>query len=258
MDATRHNRRFVFVAGLHRCGTTMLADLLAAHPEISGFANTGEKMDEGQYLQTVYPSGKQRGAGSVGRMGFDPAAYLTEASPLAAPDKADRLFADWARYWDVSKPVLIEKSPPNLIRMRYLAACFPDSHFILIARHPVAASIATKKWCGRNPVPGIIANWAVCYARALADGRRLKSFSVVRYEDVVRDPAAALRPLTDRIGIAPLATVKAGVRDNLNEKYFDRWRALQEKPVERAMTAMVRPFAGPVMARFDYRFADAD
>jgi hypothetical protein len=32
--------RFVFLAGLHRSGTTLLARLLAAHPEISGFSDT--------------------------------------------------------------------------------------------------------------------------------------------------------------------------------------------------------------------------
>ncbi len=68
--ASRLTRTFVFVAGLHRCGTTMLANLLAEHPDVSGFRNTGEKMDEGQYLQTVYPSGTMRGAGSVGAHGL--------------------------------------------------------------------------------------------------------------------------------------------------------------------------------------------
>lgn len=258
MEATRHNRTFVFVAGLHRCGTTLLANMLAAHPDVSGFANTGEKMDEGQYLQTVYPSGGQRGAGSVGRMGFDPFAYITETSPLATPEKADLLFSQWARCWDTAKPVLVEKSPPNVIRMRYLAACFPTSHFILIARHPIAASIASKKWCGRNPVAGIMANWAVCYDRALKDGRRLKSFSVVRYEDLVADPAAALRPLTDRIGIAPLKAPPAAVSDALNAKYFEQWRSLQKDWRERAMSMAVRPFVGAVAEKFGYRFDEAE
>jgi len=32
--------QFVFLAGLHRSGTTLLARLLAAHSEISGFSET--------------------------------------------------------------------------------------------------------------------------------------------------------------------------------------------------------------------------
>jgi N-acetyl-gamma-glutamylphosphate reductase len=48
--------KLVFLAGLHRSGTTLLARLLAAHPEVSGFAVTAVPADEGQHLQDVYPS----------------------------------------------------------------------------------------------------------------------------------------------------------------------------------------------------------
>ncbi len=258
MDASRTSRKFVFVAGLHRCGTTLLANLLAAHPDVSGFRKTGEKMDEGQYLQSVYPKPGAAGGDAVGRLGFDRAAFLTERSSLATPENADRLFADWSHFWDLSKPVLIEKSPPNLIRMRFLQACFPDSHFIVIARHPVAAAEATKKWCRRNPVPGIIANWALCYGRAIEDAKKLKSVSFVRYEDLVAEPEATLRPLTDQLGLSPLASAPAGVKGDLNRKYFDMWKTLLTDPRQKAMAMLVEPFASPVARRLGYRFNDAD
>ena len=55
------DHRFVFLAGLHRSGTTLLARLLAAHPEISGFSETGVPADEGQHLQGVYPAAREYG-----------------------------------------------------------------------------------------------------------------------------------------------------------------------------------------------------
>jgi len=45
--------RIVFVAGLHRSGTSLVHRCLAAHPDVSGFADTGVPEDEGQHLQTV-------------------------------------------------------------------------------------------------------------------------------------------------------------------------------------------------------------
>ena len=62
--------RFVFLAGLHRSGTTLLARLLAAHPDISGLSGTGVPADEGQHLQSVYPAAKVYGG--PGRFGFAP------------------------------------------------------------------------------------------------------------------------------------------------------------------------------------------
>src|ERR1041385_8014493 len=82
--------RLVFLAGLHRSGTTLLARLLAAHPEVSGFSDTGVPADEGQHLQTVYPAAKEYGG--PGRFGFAPESHLTEASPLVSEENARKLF----------------------------------------------------------------------------------------------------------------------------------------------------------------------
>jgi len=49
-------RQYVFIAGLHRSGTSVLARCLREHPQISGFRNTGVPEDEGQHLQDVYPA----------------------------------------------------------------------------------------------------------------------------------------------------------------------------------------------------------
>jgi hypothetical protein len=47
--------RFVFIGGLHRSGTPLVADLLGSHPSLSGLRNTGCPMNEGMYLQDVLP-----------------------------------------------------------------------------------------------------------------------------------------------------------------------------------------------------------
>lgn len=220
------DRKFVFIAGLHRSGTTLLSNLLAGHPDVSGFENTGAPMDEGQHLQTVYPVGRVWGGDAVGRFGFDPCAYLTERSSIATRENAEKLFNEWSKHWDLSKPVLVEKSPPNIIRTRFLQAMFPNSYFIVITRHPVAASIAVKKWCARNPVPGIMMNWTVCHERYRRDRRKLVRCLEIRYEDLVASPMAELEKISSFLRIDPFSEVNNQVRTGINDKYFTRWREI--------------------------------
>ena len=142
IDPASH--QLVFVGGLHRSGTTLLGRCLAEHPLVSGFADTGVPADEGQHLQTVYPPA--RAYGGPGKFGFSADAHLTEDSALVSAANAQQLLDEWAPHWNLERPVLVEKSPPNLIRMRFLQALYPESTFIVVTRHPIAVSLATQKW----------------------------------------------------------------------------------------------------------------
>ena len=88
---------------------------------------------EGIHLQSVYPKfGLAAQAGvngmglapqredSFGKFAFLPETHLTESSPLVTPRNKLKLFRQWAKYWNMSLPVLLEKSPPNMQWMRFL------------------------------------------------------------------------------------------------------------------------------------------
>ncbi|MDY6781435.1 MAG: sulfotransferase [Cyanobacteriota bacterium] len=44
----------------------------------------------------------------------------------------------WNKYWDPSKPLLLEKSPPNIIRTREIIEHFSPIYFLLMVRNPYA------------------------------------------------------------------------------------------------------------------------
>jgi len=137
-------RRYVFVCGLHRSGTTLLTRNIARMPGCTGFANTGAIEDEGQFLQDVYPTDQQ--LGGLGRFGFNAQAHLTEKSRLLTRPNIDRLRRSWDSHWDQNKSIFVEKTPGNLIMTRFLQKTFPNSYFIVIKRHPIAVSLASQKW----------------------------------------------------------------------------------------------------------------
>jgi Sulfotransferase family len=227
---------FVFVAGLHRSGTTLLARLLAAHPEISGFSGTGAPADEGQHLQSVYPSDHEYGR--PGRFGFAPEMHLTESSPLVSEESAQRLFAEWSPHWDLSRPLLLEKSPPNLIKTRFLQALFPDSAFVVVVRHPIPVSIPTAKWRGTRRYDRLLDHWLRCHALFEADLEQLGRIHVLTYEQLVGDPAGVLEEVFAFLDIEPIPPSES-VETSANEKYFRRWNELKRDPRMRAYLDLV-------------------
>ena len=219
---------FVFAGGLHRSGTTLLARAIAKHDEVSGFRKTDALANEGQFLQSVYPIARE--FGGTGRFGFDERSHMTEDHPLATEANRDKLISEWGEYWDLDRRVLVEKSPPNLLKLRFLQALFPEAMFVVIMRHPIAVSFATQKW-SETSLDSLIEHWLVCHEIFLEDAPRIRRLVLVRYEDFVADPAVVVGRIQERLGLTPSgAAFKA--RTGINDDYFKRWNA-RLKPWQR-------------------------
>jgi len=222
-----------------------MAKWLAAHPDVSGLTGTGVYEDEGQHLQSVYPVALAHGG--PGRFALDPAARLTEDSELITPDAAGRLLEAWVPYWDTSKPVLLEKSPPNLIRMRFLHALFPAARFIVVVRHPIAVSFATHKW-SRTSIDSLVQHWLTAHEHLVEDSLEVRRVALVRYEDLLTNPEFELDRLFAFLSL-PSHAGGWSVRPGLNEAYFSRftsprwpWRRREYARVAAAYESAVSPF----------------
>lgn len=214
-------QKLVFVGGLHRSGTTPLARVLATHALVSGFHDTGVKEDEGQHLQDVYPTA--RSLGGPGRFALNPAARLTEDD--AAVGHAARLFDSWSGHWDTSRPVLLEKSPPNIVRTRYLQAVFPGAHFIIVVRHPAIVALSTQKWTAGTSLQALLHNWFAAHTILLNDSRKLSHLLVIKYESLVGSPDYVLSQVADFLSLQrqPSAELIQGDR---SARYERKWEHL--------------------------------
>src|SRR5215472_9051387 len=214
-----HGHKFIFLCGLHRSGTSPLFKILRDHPQISGFRETGVPEDEGQHLQTVVPPALA--FGGPGRFGFAADAHLTEESALVNLANKQRLFEEWARHWNLEREYLLEKSPPNLIRTRFLQALFPSSYFVVIVRHPIAVSLATLKWT-RTRLDSLLEHWLHCHRIFESDRPYLNRVLLVRYEDLIHDGAQTLQVIFDFLGIR--RSTMLPLDPHGNERYFAAWR----------------------------------
>ncbi len=215
----------MFVCGLHRSGTSVLARNIGRLENCTAFSNTGAIEDEGQHLQSVYPSDVVYGG--TGRYGFNPRAHLTETSPLLTPENIARLRASWHAHWDTSKRICVEKTPGNLIMTRFLQAAFPYSYFIVVRRHPVPVSLATQRWKPSiTSLNRLFAHWLRCHDLFEEDKQYLERVLELRYEDYVKDPGKYHKEIADFIDTRVLEGSMEEITDAHNNKYFDRWSDL--------------------------------
>ncbi|MCF8568170.1 sulfotransferase [Alicyclobacillus tolerans] len=218
-------KKFVFICGLHRSGTSILFKILRDQIEVSGFRNTNVPEDEGQFLQTVFRP--DPAFGGVGIFGLNLASHLDEHSSLFTQENREKLFREWSRYWDLSKPILLEKSPPNIVRTRFLQAMFPESYFLMTKRHPVAVSFATQAFGFNRDLDTLLQHWIFCHRKLESDLPHLKNVLDFKYEDFIANNQAIFDSISNFIQCKPIKN-SFRINQTTNDKYFVKWLALPE------------------------------
>ena len=246
------DKQFVFICGLHRSGTSALHKLLAAQPAFSGFEDTGFPEDEGQFAQSVFKTDNHYGG--PGRFGFNEDARLTEKSVLYKPINRRKLKQEWGQYWDLSKSILVEKSPSNLLRMRFLQAVFPNAKFIIITRHPIAVSYATQKW-SKTPTNQLLRHWLAAHRSMQEDLSSIRNYVLLSYEELVSQPTRVLLILSNFLGKDIKYNNELG---DYNQKYFDRWHQLAESTTGKWQKRLATAELSKQFTKFGYSLTNLE
>lgn len=250
-EAGRQTRRVhLFICGLHRSGTSALHEILKMHPLVTGFSGTGKPKDEGQHLQSVM--GVDGDYGGPGAFCFDPNARLTEAHLEAYAERLPDLMSSWERLWSLDRPIRVEKSPPNLIRSRFLQAAFSDARFVFIVRHPLAVARATRKW-SHDPEERLFRHWLQAHRIAAEDAPLTKKSCCVRYEDLAADLAGTLERIW-LLSDVPSVSVSAENFSDHNPNYLETGADFHLDEEEQALLSRFGYQMTPPFTRFDQRF----
>jgi len=188
--------RWLFIVGCYNSGTTLLQSLLASHPCV------GNMPGEGQWYtdQLVTPAS----LGFRRLWALRPELFSLTEHDTGGVD-ATRIKRQWgAHFNDPERAVLLEKSPPNAARTRWLNRHFAPAYFVGIIRNGFAAAHGMVKR-GGVPLRQAAIQWSRSNRIMLDDFTHLERKMLVRYEDLVAQPGATMRSVLEFAGLETTA-----------------------------------------------------
>lgn len=248
----------VFIVGFPRSGTTLLEQMLDAHPRL-------QSMDERPFFNILsdrMADGGVRVPDDLYRLG------QFECDTLRK-DYLALVCSKISRRWDAQ---LVDKNPLNMLWVPFIHRLFPNARFILALRHP--CDVVLSNYMQNYRASAMVAACASIERLAAAYVAAMDSWLyhvdlvkpqvfVSRYEDLVADPAAQTRRIADFLGLddaGPMLQFDRHARDKgyiatpsytqviqpVNTKGLGRWLRYR-----RAM-AVALPILAPMLERWGY------
>lgn len=161
--------KYVFILGATHAGTTLLNEILST--SLNASSNNNKHTREGQLLPTVREH------------------MFTHKKQWEEDLDFDWEFVkkEWLQYWDTTCPILVEKSPPNLLRAQSIEKVFDPSFFIVFVRNPYAhcETFIRKNKYSPTVAAEFVLNTLRYQKRNL---EQLKNVKLVSYEMLVDNP----------------------------------------------------------------------
>jgi hypothetical protein len=167
MLGTRTNK-YLFILAPPYSGSTLLNEIISTSPFVS--VNNPFESREGQQLPEL-----KKIMFRDGRWSLNLELNWLEIKMI------------WRKYWDVTKPVLLDKSPPNIVRAMEIQNHFNPAFFIIFLRDPyvLCEGLIRKD----NLSPERAATFVVKifeHQRKNIDG--LEKTFLIKYQDLVNHP----------------------------------------------------------------------
>jgi tetratricopeptide (TPR) repeat protein len=245
----------IFVVGFPRSGTTLLEQVLDAHPQL-------QSMDEQPFLLRAVSEVTDRGIRYPGELGQLSAQALGEIR---------------AHYWErarmrgglLGERQLVDKNPLNLVLLPLIRRLFPNARIVLAVRHPCDTILSCFLQRFRSPGLAVLCTDLTTLARAYshAFGFWYSQLSLLlpcsyelRYEQLTADFATEVRRLSTFLQLpwheamlAPAEHARAKgfistpsysqVLEPVNSRSVGRWRHY-EPYFNTEVRAMLMPWIG--------------
>lgn len=244
------DKTWIFLVGCYNSGTTLLAELLGQHPSISALPT------EGHFITDQFVKDYEVG---LPRMWVEREDLFRLNEEDQGPDPV-RLKKEWGMRLDLSKPVLLEKSPPNSAKTRWLQKHFENAYFIGIIRngYAVAEGITRKakpahlkdSW----PIEMSAYQWKHSNEVLKKDAEHLRHYIWVSYEDLAADTMGTLNKITEFVGIPGFEGFENDRTWSIHER-DEKVRNMNDESIQRLdrqQIDLINQVAGDAIEAFGY------
>ena len=209
----RQPEKWAFLVGCYNSGTTILREVLGAHPSI------GTLPREGVVLTDRFPD--LQADGWTRMLLRNRAKWEMPRNDI--PARVSRIIHDWSPMWARNASVFLEKSITHSVRMPWLEAAFKSPHFITIVRNGYCVCEGVRRRAAPTgkaalqigddyPMTLLGEQWVAINVQiddAIPNVRHVISIS---YEELFADPVAILQAIFTFLGVEiPPLSFREGV-----------------------------------------------
>jgi tetratricopeptide (TPR) repeat protein len=238
----------LFIVGMPRSGTTLLASILSNHPAI---ATAGELPDMADYAMRL---------GDLLKSGTSYPQAATQLTPAVASHIIKEYVKRLKRDATAGAVHVIDKNPLNFRHLGFIAMLFPQARIIHCTRDLLDTGLSN--YFTRFPLSldyafdlGNIGHFSREYARLMEHWRKVPAIRMldISYEDLILQTEPSARRLLDFLGLEwdarclaphtnpnPVETASDWqVRQPVYQQSLERWRHYEKHlgPLKEALTA---------------------